>query len=54
MQVERFDIYDFKVTLSETEFAEVKALSETQDITPEEVVKQFLYESLEYIKQDGL
>ena len=49
MEVGRIDIYNFKLTLTESEFAEVKALAELQNMSIEEVLSALFDDSLDYM-----
>ena len=42
MKVKRIDIYDFKVTLSESEFSDIKVVSDFDDTPIDEVLQNVI------------
>lgn len=54
MKVERLDVYDFKVTLTESEFKDVKYIASERNENVDEIIAWFIEYGLTYLSNDYL
>jgi len=52
VEVERLDIYDFKVVLTETEFDDVKCIAKIRNDSVEQVIRWFIEYGICYLVND--